>query len=489
MIPVSSAAECRELDRRVIEGLGVSGFALMELASRAVADATRRRRGPHDHVLVVTGAGNNGGDGWGAARWLHGWGVPVAVWPVVAPATPDARRMADAARRAGVPVVDQPTDATWVIDALVGTGLRRPVEGVLAAAVVALQERPTIAVDLPTGLCADTGRALGALWPCAATVTFGRPKLGMYAGHGPEACGDVEVVDLCFGAATRPTELRSAGLVEANDLRWPKRQRRDHKRSVGHVVLVAGSAAMAGAAVLCAQGALAAGAGLVTLVACRGVWPRLGALPPEVMVRDAGPGDVLTTLDLSLLGGATAVVAGPGLGGGAPLSTSLADSLRTLWAASTLPLLFDADALACVSSAPASSARVLTPHAGEAARVLGWSAVQVEDDRFAAADALAAYGSALLKGPFTLVVDSSGRTINPTGGPTLATGGSGDVLAGVIGALLAGGLAGGAAARLGAWVHGRAGDQLAARRPNGWTASDIVDQVPWAAAELTSPDI
>lgn len=477
MKPVSTAAEVRELDRRVIEGLGLPGIALMELASRHVAVAVARhhdadaRRG----VVVACGGGNNGGDGWAVARWLRGWGYPVSVWAVRAPSTEDARTMAAVARAAGVPEVDGPDGAGLLVDAVLGTGLEQPVRAGLDEALAALGAvgRPIVAVDLPSGLHADTGQALGHVPTAVRTVTFARAKRGLYAGQGPACAGRVEVVDIGLDAATSPEALRSVGLVEADDVPWPRRARDAHKGHSGHLAVVAGSEAMAGAAVLTCRGALAAGAGRITLVTARDALPRLGALPPEVMVRLGGD----RVLDeLPDLGFADAVVAGPGLGGGEPLRPVLHDALAAAWQEATRPMLYDADALVCTAPT-ACRERVLTPHPGEAGRLLGCTAREVEADRYAAVHALARRGVALLKGPFTLVADGALTTINPTGSPALATGGSGDVLAGIVGALLARGLPSERAARTGAWFHGLAGERLREGDGAGALAPALVEAV------------
>ncbi len=475
MRPVSTAAQMRALDAAVIEGLGLPGIALMELASRGVADVVRALQ-PTGTVLVLCGPGNNGGDGWAVARWLHGWGLAVQVLPLGEPTTGDAGAMARVARAAGVAVVDDPREPALVVDALFGTGLTRAVSGRAADLLRSLQGVPTVAVDIPSGLHADTGERLGPALRADHTVTFGRPKLGMFLRDGPALCGRVHVVDIGLCAATADGERVAAWLVEEGDARVPDRPVGAHKRAVGDLLVVAGSAAMAGAAVLACEGALAAGIGLIRLLAPRGAWPRLARLPAEVMVQDGGPGDVVSEMPLaSELDRYSAVVVGPGLGGGQPLAPELRDRLARWWVDAPVPLLFDADALVATGALPAErrARRLLTPHEGEAARLLGLGAGAVAADRIGAVDALKVRGTTLLKGPNTLVADDLALSINPTGHPVLATGGSGDVLAGFVGALMARGLSAGDAARTGAWRHGRAGEQLAACRPEGWSAGDL----------------
>ncbi len=486
---VGEAAQVRERDRRLIEDVGVPGIALMELAAAGVARVIRAHHAADAAagVLVACGSGNNGGDGWAVARWLHQWGCSVRVWSLGAPRSDDAQRMAQSCRALGVPEV-RGLDGTegLLVDAVFGTGLGRPVEGSLGEALQALDEHPApvVAVDLPSGLHADRGVALGACPTASCTVALGALKLG-YFGADAARCGRLELVDLGFGATDLPPAARLLGVADLTG-QWPARGLADHKTRSGHLLVVAGSLAMAGAAVLTCRGALAAGAGLVTLAAPRSALPRLAALPPEVMVLavdDDAP-------ELPSLDRFTALAAGPGLGGGGALAASWRTWLRARWGQGP-PAVYDADALEATHDAPAADERVLTPHPGEAARLLGQSIGAVQADRFAAVRALAARGTALLKGPHTLVATPSTAsgppselTINPTGAPTLATGGSGDVLTGVIGALLARGVTAPRAARLGAWVHGTAGERLAERASEGWTAADVAAEIPVAVSAL-----
>ena len=484
MRPVVTCAQARELDQRVIEGLGLSGIALMETASRGVAASIRahHRDAAERGVVVVCGSGNNGGDGFGAARWLRGWGFDVRLLTLSETSnTPDAAAMRSVCHAMGIPMVDALGEAGLIVDALFGTGLSRPVTGAPAELLrrMAAHSAEVVAVDIPSGLCGDTGVVLGVAVPAVRTVTFGRLKAGQLGEPGADLCGVLEVVDIGLDA-TDASDLVCGEVPEPGDLSWPRRAAADHKKSSGHLLVVAGSRAMAGAAVLTCRGALAAGAGLVTLLAPRGA--RLASLPPEVMVLDGGPGDTLGAIDVDL-SAFTAIAAGPGLGGGEPLSPGLRDGLEALWR-SAVPAIFDADALAVIGGA-SEAPRVITPHPGEAARILGLSASEVQANRWKTAQALARGRTALLKGRNSLIA-SPGRlpSVNPTGGPVLATGGSGDVLCGVVGALLSRGTGAHEAARLAAWVHGDAGDLLAAERAQGWTAGDIADTLPRAIERL-----
>ena len=487
MIAVLTGEQSRLADQAASEALGLPSYALMELASKGLAEAVMARfaRQAAAGVVVVCGPGNNGGDGFGCARWLHRWGVPVSTWALTDASSGDAALAREAARRAGVPTCEGLGRAGLIVDAVFGTGLSRPVQGAYAQALLRMDTHPApvVAADLPSGLCADTGRVLGESLVAQHTVMFGAARRGAYAGEGPARCGSLTVVDLGFGEP----QAGHARLSEASAvaLRWPRRAATAHKGSSGRLLVIAGSEPMAGAAHLCCLGALAAGAGLVTLLTSRGALTRLGALPPEVMVRVAGEGPVVELGRVRDLDAFDAVVAGPGLGGGAPLPPHTEMALAGLWASHPGAVVFDADALCAVQGQP-RGARVVTPHPGEAGRMLRRSVAEVQADRFGAVEALAGLagvsGVALLKGHRTLVAPRGGATwVNPTGGPALATGGTGDVLAGMVGALLARGVSAADAAMCGAYAHGLAGDALP---EHGARASDVAAAVPGAVSRL-----
>ena len=485
---VCTAQQVREMDRRVIEDLGLPGIALMDLASRAVAQALvdcfqdAARRG----VVVVCGGGNNGGDGYGCARWLAGWGFPVSIMSLTEKSSGDAGVMRAVCEKMGLATCQDMAGAGLVVDAVFGTGLAREVTGRYAKVLedMAANPAPVVAVDLPSGLNSDTGAVMGVAVPAAMTVTFGCRKCGMYGEPGAGYCGEIVVADI--GLAASKGEAR-AEMPERRDLAeyWPCRDPGDHKTRSGHLLVIAGSTAMAGAAVLCCKGALAAGAGLLSLCVPRGAHARLHGLPPEVMILPGGEGDLFEPKAVSQLEKYGAIVAGPGLGGGAALSEETAYFLLELWAAARVPVIYDADALP-FAQGPTDYPRVITPHPGEAARILGQGIMEVQSDRYEAAEALASEKRvALLKGRNTLIAETGHRvSINSTGCEVLATGGAGDVLSGVIGGLLCRGLAARDAARLGAWVHGKAADMLRERRAIGWTAQDVVHEIPEAVARL-----
>jgi NAD(P)H-hydrate epimerase len=479
--PVVTAAEMRELDRATIEELGIPAFTLMETAGRAVAeialDMLEGARGP---VAVVCGVGNNGGDGFVAARVLRSHGIDAICY--LAAKRADVRGAAGehlaVLERAGGVVLSIATasdfdaveaeiiDAALVIDALFGTGLARPIEGHLASIVGSMLLAPhVLAVDIPSGLSTDTGRALGACVVAERTVTMAALKVALVSAPGFARCGEVEVIDIGIPPQLIAATGIKAGLVDHADVAtWlPRPQALDHKGKRGHTLVIGGAPGMRGAGRLAAMAALRAGSGLVTLTTD-------GDAPDSIMT---APMD--TALDRF-----DAVVIGPGLGKDAAARTRVHDVL-----ASDLPAVLDADALNLLADDPSALAHangpvVITPHPGEAARLLGTTVAEVEGDRLAAVRALAAKTRTVvvLKGARTVVCDGTigddHCSINPTGGPALATAGSGDVLAGTIAALLAQGIAPVDAARAGVYVHGMAGDTLAAEYgARGVISSDL----------------
>jgi len=494
MLPVVTASQMRALDRSTMSDIGLPGIALMETAGRAVAGSAvamlASRRG---HVGVVCGPGNNGGDGFVCARVLRSFGCDAVAYLAVA----RERIVGDAAahlaifeRSGGIlRVLDSDTaleanqaaieGADLVVDALLGIGLERPVEGHFAAIVATINRcRKTIAVDIPSGLDTDTGRALGTAVRADRTVAIAAHKVATASAPGFAHCGVVEVADIGI-----PSHLLAAlpvrvGMVEAGDVQLPKAGPLDHKARRGHVVVVGGMPGFRGAGRLAANGALRAGAGLVTLAAA-------GEFHADDSVMTASLG---TSVE-ALLRGKAAIVIGPGLGRGDEARRWLGETL-----AAGLPVVIDADALRLlgeIERRPLTANAVLTPHPGEAAQLLGTTASEVEADRLAAARQLASQTDAVvvLKGARTIVC-GGGRadgfcSINPTGGPELATAGSGDVLAGVIGGLLAQGVPAVEAARAGVWLHGRAGEQLASvHGSRGVISSDLPVAVANAIASL-----
>jgi hydroxyethylthiazole kinase-like uncharacterized protein yjeF len=503
--PLASAESMRALDRHTIEKLGIPGELLMECAGRLVAAVAEAALRPGARVLVICGPGNNGGDGFVAARHLHLRGVPVSVALAAEPGrvSGDAARNLERAERVGVPFAGprwraEPGDV--LVDALFGTGLARPLAGEAATAVKRiLAARPAshvIAVDLPSGLDSDTGQPLGPCVAADATVTISLPKLGLALEPGRSLAGRVLVgrigiADEAPGVTLAASLLTRRGAASL----LPSRPREGHKGRFGHVLVAAGSRGKTGAAALAAEGAARAGAGLVTLACPAGANAILQTSCREAMtapLEETPEGELAPAASAAILRLAAerdAIVVGPGLG----RSAGPREVARWVVRESRVPLVLDADGLMAFAGEPErirarTAPAVLTPHPGEAAALLGGDAGAVNRDRVGAARRLADLTGAVvvLKGAATVVAEPGGRVrVNPTGGPVLATGGTGDVLAGVIGALLAQELAPFDAASAGAYLHGAAGDRLAEEVGRaGVLAGDLARALPAAAEAL-----
>ncbi|BDG06352.1 NAD(P)H-hydrate dehydratase [Anaeromyxobacter oryzae] len=502
------SAEMREIDRIAIAELGIPSLTLMDRAGRAVAEAATAVAGPRGRFVVVAGGGNNGGDGYVVARVLRSAGRDARVVALV-PAgrlSGDARAVREQAERAGVPIDDggelAPIDAgvgDVVVDAIFGTGLSRAPEGAFAEAIARIEAARVagarvVAVDVPSGLSADTGRPLGPCVRADRTVTFAFQKRGLVLHPGPAWAGEVTVADIGIPPeAARRVPVAAELLTEAEArLLVPPRAPDAHKGDAGRLLVIAGSPGKTGAAHLALTGALRGGAGLVTLAARAEVLPVALAGRPEAMsvaLPGAGP---LARADLQALLAAADGVDALAIGPGIPRGPETAELLAALLERAGLPTVLDADALNAFAEAGLPpGARdvpvVVTPHPGEMARLCGISIEAVQSDRIGLARARARAWNAtvVLKGARTVVADPEGPpAVIPTGNPGLATGGTGDVLAGLVGALLAGGLAPAAAARAAAWVHGRAGDLAAARLgQRGLLAGDLGEAIGAVWAE------
>ncbi len=506
--PLSDAAAMRELDRHTIETLGVRGDLLMENAGRTVAEVALRAVGAGSAV-VVCGTGNNGGDGFVAARHLHMLGIPVraALLGEASALRGDAAANLERAQRVGVPIEGgrwRAPSAGVLVDAVFGTGLTRDVEGEAAASIrrinASREARPqglrVVAVDLPSGVDSDSGRRLGVAVRADTTVTFGLPKLGLALEPGRSLAGRVIVarigiVDSAPGVQVA-AELWTRGGAGS---RLPVRPADGHKGTFGHALIVAGSEGKTGAAALAAAGAARAGAGLVTIACPAGLNDILEIKCTEAMtapVPDTSERALAASAEDALVALAAerdAVGLGPGVGRGA----ETLKLVRALVARIDAPLAIDADALFAFAGEPEllagrSAPTVLTPHPGEAATLLGVSAADVNRDRVAAARRLAQLTDAvvLLKGAATVTASPAGRlVVNPSGGPALASGGTGDVLLGVLTGLLAQGVEATEAAGLAAFVHGHAADRIArGTGPSGLLATQLADAIPAAADAL-----
>jgi NAD(P)H-hydrate epimerase len=508
---VVSADEMRELDRHTIEELGVDAEILMESAGRAVAEVVLDQLAPGAEVVIVCGRGNNGGDGLVAARHLHQQGVAVRVLLVGSEGelSEAAASNLERARRVGVPVADDswraPAQAV-IVDAIFGTGLSRPVEGLAAERIEQIVTSRAsaggrvrvVAVDLPSGLCADTGAALGCCVEADVTVALGLPKLGLALEPGRSAAGQIWVARIGIVDSAPAAEPRAALWTEAGAVaQLPGRPSAGHKGSFGHALIVAGSEGKTGAAALAALGAGRAGAGLITLACPAGLNDILEIKCTEAMTvpvadtQERGFAASAAEAVIALAATRGAVGLGPGVGRSNETQALLVSLAKRL----DVPLVIDADGLFPFADEPAllrdrSAPTIVTPHPGEAAHLLGTEADSVNRDRLAAARQLAEQlGSVvLLKGAATVIAAPDGRVvINPTGGPALATGGTGDVLLGMVTGRLVQGLEALEAAALGAFVHGAAADRVAARcGASGLLASELANEVPATIAQLST---
>ncbi len=509
MTPIVTAAQMRALDEETISQLGVAGGVLMESAGRGVVSVLwdLHRRGRLDLraavVVVVAGPGNNGGDGMVIARYLHAQGLRCELWVVAdrARLRGDALTHLLAAESSGVVAqfcdretgllqkrVGSLTRSDVIVDALLGTGVSRSVSGTLALAILHLNtsQAVKVSVDLPSGLDADRGIPSDAgadpvIVRADYSVTFGFPKLGLCGSPGLVFAGEIFVADIGIPDSLCDKHQVMTHLVDARVMSRLAKPRSPllHKGSHGHLLLLAGSAGKLGAAILATEAALRTGVGLCTLAApSHALDGSLGARCPEAMTLPYAVQDgVVDPQILAALAGKNALAVGPGL---SPTQATH-DLLVALLAHSEPPLVLDAEALNQLvgkldlvrQRSRSGRATILTPHPGEAARLLGMTSAEVQADRVGAVRKLAKRTEAvvLLKGARTLIADAPRTTeaesplaMIPTGNPAMGSGGMGDVLTGMIGALLAAAVPAFDAACLGAYWHGLAGDVMAKRR-------------------------
>ena len=481
--PIYSTAEIRAIER--LAAALPAPPALMEKAGLAAAEIVRDQLLTDDcnTVLVLAGPGNNGGDAFVAARHLQAW------WfKVILVFSGERGRLSDDAEQAlvawlaagGEILAEIPANKTWdaVIDGLFGIGLERDLEGKYLELVntVNHMQRPVLALDIPSGLGSDNGNIYGAAIRAAVTVTFIGLKPGLLTQHGPDYCGEILLRELDLDASSLITPYAwRLDQAYAQKLLPPPRSANSHKGVFGSVGIIGGSTGMVGAAFLAGTAALKLGAGRVYLGLMAANVPGVNTAQPELMLR---PVHELFKLDhLSCL------VVGPGLGMEPDAYFWLGSALE-----STLPLVLDADALNLIATHPRlasllrtrAAAAILTPHATEAARLLGINTAAIQHDRMAAATKLAERFNcgAVLKGAGSICALPDGRRyLNTSGNPGLSSAGTGDVLSGIIGAFLAQGLSAENALLLAVHLHGAAADALlqAHGGPIGMTASEITD--------------
>jgi NAD(P)H-hydrate epimerase len=510
---LARAEQMQRIDAAAINDLGLPGVVLMENAGRETVRRLCRHFGEvgGKTIAVFAGPGNNGGDGFVAARHLQQLGARVTVFlPQSAEnIRGDAAVFFRIVVALGIPVrllLDQDdverldlASCALIVDALFGTGLRREITGHLALLVDRINgaECPVVAVDMPSGVDSDSGKILGRAVRAALTVTFAAAKPGHFVFPGRELAGAVEIADIGIPSHL----LNEAGLsCELLDRDWAashldRRRADSHKGTSGHLLVVAGATGKTGAAILCCRGALRAGAGLVSLGAAASLNGVYAAALPEAMTLPltGGPGGAAAIDDLDRIVAALrdrqAAVMGPGLGT-APETALL---VQRLYQEAETPLVLDADAINVLAADRAAlvrtgaAARVLTPHPGEMARLTGGTGRVVQENRLETARRFAAQYNVylVLKGAGTIVASPDGLlAVNGSGNPGMAAGGMGDVLSGMIGGLLVQGYDPWRACCLGVFLHGRAADLLAAGAPFGYLAGEVADRVPSVINEL-----
>jgi len=471
-------AQIREAERYAIDELGIPGRELMSRAGHAVFEQVRLRWPEQKTITVFCGGGNNGGDGYEVATLALQTNYQVTVYALADPnrLPGDAFGTYQDFLQAGGSVsgfeAGQCKLQGVIVDALFGIGLSRTVGADYALAIAAINDSacPVVAVDVPSGLHAYTGSVLGCAVKADVTVTFIGLKCGLYTGESPEYCGEIVCSTLDIDAAVLAAMPPFALLLDKIDL--PRRARIAHKGHFGHVLLIGGNLGFTGAIRLAGEAALRSGAGLVSIATRAAHSGLINIGRPELMCHGAECGETLQ----ALLHKASVVVIGPGLG-----QDDWAREMFSTVLASDKPCLLDADALNLLAEQPARRENwVLTPHPGEAARLLGCNTRQISADRFAAlADLHSQYGgTCLLKGAGTLITGGDTVYVGTTGNPGMASGGMGDVLSGLIGGLLAQGLSLEQATRLGVYVHGEAADSLALEQgERGLLAGDLPERI------------
>lgn len=492
MIKTISPQDMQEMEHAFLDGTGYPSILLMEHAAQAVTDALARYVPPKSCVLFVCGGGNNGGDGCAAARLWMQMGGQAEVWLMKSPsqmkgdAGINALLLSACGARMRIlynEVPELPAGCTGIVDALYGTGLSRPLDGISIEIVEKINGSglPVIAVDIPSGVDGSTGKAETVAVQATETVTFHRAKHGHFLYPGRDLTGKLTIADI--GILGEWDGAQGIDILEESDAlaMLPQRPRNCHKGTFGHVLVVAGSEGMSGAATLCTRAVLRSGAGLAT-VAC--TFPSLSVLQTNApcamasVVSDTDHIEAASRQKLKMLmEGKSALAIGPGLGRNEDTWTAILPLIE-----SDVPKVIDADALFLLAKYGGKTGRntVLTPHAGEMARLCGANAQEITDSPIEFAQQLAADMNCcvLLKGSTTVIAQGEELAMNITGSDAMATGGSGDVLTGMIAALLAQGCLPSEAARLGAFYHGLAGERAAevfgARAVTAW---DICENI------------
>lgn len=473
-IELFSAQQARDIDRKAQQQIPISDLQLMTAAAEAGFAAIQTHFPMVKKLLIVCGAGNNAGDGYLIAKFAlqSGYQVQLVAVGAIEKLAGDAALAHQAFVEVGGVVLHDfaSLDAVdLVVDALLGTGLDRPVMGSFAMAIdyVNNLSAQVLAVDIPSGLNADTGNVMGCVVQAGMTITFIVLKQGLFTGLAADYCGQILFADLQVGAEIIATEDCQVSLLSMQKL--AKRSACAHKGYFGHVLVVGGDYGYAGAAMLAAEAALNAGSGLVSVATRKQHAQQIHLACPELMGYALNQVSDIT----ALLDKVTVLVLGPGLG-----QTAWAKELWAELIQYNMPKVIDADALNLLAESPCYADNwVLTPHPGEAARLLNCTTADILQDRFWAVRALQKQygGVCILKGAGTLVTAGEHVYVNTTGNPGMASGGMGDVLAGIIGALLAQKYTLLEAAKIGVYLHGLAADKAAKQKgERGLRASEVL---------------
>jgi NAD(P)H-hydrate epimerase len=514
---ILTADQMREADRRTIDDVGIPSLVLMENAGRQVVaametffqDLSDRR------VAVICGKGNNGGDGFVVARTLHQRGVDVSVFVVgrIAEIKGEARVNIEILGRLNITVVEIGDEGEWdlhfseisdrdlIVDALFGTGLKSALSGIYETVIGDINESdiPVVSIDVPSGMSADTHDLIGDCVDATVTVTLGAPKLPLILPPAEEKSGEVVIADIGIPPGIiEALEGPRVELLTREQIRTliSPRAADVHKGDFGRLTIVAGSRGKSGAAILAALGALKSGAGLVTVAAPRSILQVIAAFTPDYMtepLEESEEGTVhFAAVEQVVALDADAIVIGPGLGRGEAVSAFV----RELVEQSETPLILDADALNAFGDDPAALTGregrdiIITPHPGEMSRLVGCTIADVQADRLGMARDFATSHQlyVVLKGYRTIIATPDGKCfVNPTGSPGMATGGTGDVLAGMLGGWMGQLLDAEAACRLAVYVHGAAGELADADQGEvSMTANDLAQHVSDAILELTA---
>ena len=511
MMKVATAEQMQELDRKAIEQYGIPGIVLMENAGRGAAEEILKAF-PDLHrqkTAIIAGKGNNGGDGFVIGRHLLNQRIPVKVFLLADPKTlrGDAETNFQTFLRMKGEVLSISSSMEYqrikkdlekfdlLVDAIFGTGLDAEVRGYYREVIQHLNtlQKPIVAVDIPSGLDATTGKPLGAAIRASLTITFGLPKIGHLISPGLEYVGELKVLDISIPRTLVEEETIHTYLMEEeeirNGLRTPRR-RDTHKGDYGHLLVLAGSVGKTGAAAMACQAALRMGAGLVTLGIPKSLNPVMEVKLTEAMTEPL-PETTKQTLSLKafnpilrLCENKKAVILGPGIGTAKETQLLVLRLVQAL----DLPLILDADALTALATRPKTlpaknSSLILTPHPGEMARLIGSTAKEIQEDRIGISRNFASTRNVflVLKGYRTLIATPRKEIyINPTGNPGMATGGTGDVLTGMLGGLICQGGSLLKSLQTAVYLHGLAGDGAALKKgERSVVATDLIEQIPY----------